>query len=59
MIFEIVFVRAENQTKRDMIEKMIEMFKAPYIESPLEIKCGQTKRRERRAKKRKVSLCDF
>ena len=35
-----------------MIYKLIEMFKAPYIEAPVEIKCGQTKRRERRAKKR-------
>ena len=42
-----------------MIDKIIEMFKAPYIEAPVEVKCGRTKRRERRAKERKVSLCDF
>ena len=42
-----------------MINKLFEMFKAPYIEAPVEIKCGRTKRREKRARQRKVSLCDF
>jgi len=33
-----------------MVQKLIEMFQAPYIVEPIEIKCGRTKRRERRAK---------
>lgn len=39
--------------------KIYEMIDAPRVVSPVDIKCGQAKRRERRAKKRKVSLCDF
>ena len=42
-----------------MLSKVYEMIEAPRVVSPLEIKCGRTKRRERRAKKRRVSLCDF
>jgi hypothetical protein len=29
-------------------------YDAPLLHNPLEIKCGQTKRRERRAKERKT-----
>ncbi len=36
-----------------MVERFIEKFRAPYIVEPLVIKCGRTKRRERRAKDRK------
>ena len=35
-----------------MYSKIYDMIEAPRVVSPLEIKCGQTKRRERRAKKR-------
>lgn len=35
------------------MQKLIEMFRTPYIVEPLVIKCGRTKRRERRARGRK------
>ncbi len=36
-----------------MLSKVYEMIEAPTrVVSPLEFKCGQTKRRERRAKRR-------
>lgn len=36
-----------------MVERFIEKFRAPYIVEPLAIKCGRTKRRERRARARR------